>query len=437
MRKRPKRICWLAPARLALLGLLLGWATRSPAQTAPPADSLGRRLHRVEQRLDTLGQRLAETAQQVQQQTRSSIENAQNGRFVIKGLLPDTYLTLGGFVQADIIYSLRPLGQETALMPASIPVPNGRTASASFSPRPSRFYFRSLTKTAQGHVFKAWLEFDLFNPDGSTTPRLRHAWAELGPLGVGQTWSLFMDPDAFPNIIEYNAPNAMMQLRQMQLRYTPRLGKNVRAAVSLEQPESQLRFADSTGRRTARGVYPDLVGMLRLGAAPRRYLRLAALLHPLTYHDARPDQLTTCLGWGLSLTGGLGVGSRDQLTFQAAYGRGLERYINDLNTAGYDGFLPRAGPLRAIPAAAGYTFYDHWWAARWSTSLGWGYVRLSPVADQPATAFHTSNYGIANLLFVPFDFFKVGVEYQYGAQQLANQQRGAGSRLQCTVQSQF
>lgn len=420
-----------------LLVLLAGGARTSYAQTAPTTDSLGRRLQQVEQRLDTLGRQLEETTQELRQQTRRSVENAQNGRFVLKGVVQDTYLTLGGFVQADILYSLRPLGQETALQPASIPVPNGHTASSAFSPRPSRFYFRSLTKTEHGHEFKTWLEFDLFNPDGSTTPRLRHAWAELGSLGVGQTWSLFMDPNAFPNIIEYNAPNAMMQIRQLQLRYSPQLSENLAAAVSLEQPESQLRFADSTGRYEAGGVYPDLVGVLRLGPEQRRYLRLAALLHPLTYRQPVADELTSRLGWGLSLTGGLDVADKDHFTFQAAYGRGLAKYINDLNTAGYDGFLPPAGRLRPIPAWAGYAFYDHWWAERWSSSVGWGYVRLAPVAEQAPTAFHTSNYGLVNLLYVPFDFFKVGVEYQYGALQLRNTQRGAGTRLQFTVQSQF
>jgi len=424
----------LAHATWASLVLLISLASSARAQTVP-ADSLGRRLQQVEQRLDTLGQQVQKTAKEVRQQTRSSLENAQNGRFVIQGLDKKTYLTIGGFVQADFTYSLRPLGQETALQPASIPVPNGHTNSATFSPRPSRFYFRSLTKRHTN--FKTWLELDLFNSDGTLTPRLRHAWAEIGPVGLGQTWSSFMDSDAFPNIIEYNAPNAMMQIRQMQIRYSTTLGQHLHTAVSLELPDNQLRFADSTGRYAARAAYPDVVGMLRLGTQQGRYLRLAALLHPLTYRDQLADQLTTRLGWGVNLTGGLDVGDEDHFTFQIAYGHGIAKYINDLNTAGYDALVSRAGRLQPIPAFTGYAFYDHWWAERWSSSVGWGYVQLQPVAEEAPTAFRTSNYGIINLLYVPFDFFKVGIEYQYGALQLLNNQQGAGTRLQLTMQSQF
>lgn len=38
---------------------------------------------------------------------------------------------------------------------------------------------------------------------GQTTIRLRHAYGSWGPILGGQTHSLFMDIDLFPNIIDY------------------------------------------------------------------------------------------------------------------------------------------------------------------------------------------------------------------------------------------
>ncbi len=38
---------------------------------------------------------------------------------------------------------------------------------------------------------------------GQTTIRLRHAYGELGQFLAGQTNSLFMDIDVFPNTIDY------------------------------------------------------------------------------------------------------------------------------------------------------------------------------------------------------------------------------------------
>ena len=428
-------------ARVGGAGLLaaLGWAGHCQAQTAPTADSLAARLRRVEQRLDTLDRQVAARVQDIRLLSRRSIENSQNGRFVLRGLVKDTYLTIGGYVEADATFSFRPLGVETQLVPASVPVPNGRTPALSFSPNPTRLYFRSLTRPARGPVVKTWLEFDLFNAAGTTDPRLRHAWAEVGGLGAGQTWSLFMDPDAFPNTLDSKTPNAMIKTRQMQLRYAGQLRPGLLAGASLEQPGSLLGFADSSGRYAPHTLYPDLVGALRLGPTPHRYVRLAALLHPLTYRDQPADALTTHLAWGLNLSGNLELGQQESLTFQAAYGHGMSRYVNDLGGgAGYDAWRPAAGgDLRPIPALAVYGFYDHAWASHWSSLVGWSYLRLQPVADQPPTAFRASSYGIANLIFAPASYFRAGIEYQYADHRLRNEQQGRGSRLQLTLQSVF
>jgi hypothetical protein len=55
---------------------------------------------------------------------------------------------------------------------------------------------------------------------GQTTIRLRHAYGELGAFGAGQTWSPFMDPDVFPNSLEYWGPTGMVFFRNVQVRWT-------------------------------------------------------------------------------------------------------------------------------------------------------------------------------------------------------------------------
>ena len=62
-------------------------------------------------------------------------------------------------------------------------------------------------------------EFELFGTgvdEGQTTFRLRHAYGELGGFGAGQTWSPFMDPDVFPNSLEYWGPTGMVFFRNVQ-----------------------------------------------------------------------------------------------------------------------------------------------------------------------------------------------------------------------------
>jgi hypothetical protein len=71
--------------------------------------------------------------------------------------------------------------------------------------RQTRLGVKTTTPTALGDL-KTTFEFELFGvgvDEGQTTFRLRHAYGELGHFGAGQTWSPFMDPDVFPNSLEY------------------------------------------------------------------------------------------------------------------------------------------------------------------------------------------------------------------------------------------
>ncbi len=75
--------------------------------------------------------------------------------------------------------------------------------------RQSRLGVRATVPTDLGDI-KTTFEFELFGTgvdEGQTTFRLRHAYGELGAFGAGQTWSPFMDPDVFPNSLEYLGPD--------------------------------------------------------------------------------------------------------------------------------------------------------------------------------------------------------------------------------------
>ena len=108
--------------------------------------------------------------------------------------------------------------------------------------RQSRLGVRGYLPTANGKEIKTIFEFELFGTGsdaGQTTFRLRHAWGEYGQWGAGQTWSPFMDPDVFPNSLEYWGPSGMVFFRNVQLRYMPMQGDN-ELFIALERPGSSL-----------------------------------------------------------------------------------------------------------------------------------------------------------------------------------------------------
>ncbi len=116
--------------------------------------------------------------------------------------------------------------------------------------RQTRFGVRSSTPTDYGDL-KTQFEFELFGTgvdEGQTTFRLRHAYGELGAFLAGQTWSPFMDPDVFPNSLEYWGPTGMVFFRNVQLRWTPKQGEHT-VMLALERP----------GASGDQGIYADRV----------------------------------------------------------------------------------------------------------------------------------------------------------------------------------
>ena len=86
-------------------------------------------------------------------------------------------------------------------------------------------------------------------------------------FGAGQTWSPFMDPDVFPDSIEYWGPNGMVFFRNVQIRFMPLRGP---ASITLaaERPGST---QDTNGFEeqvdiqnvSARHLLPDFSGHFR------------------------------------------------------------------------------------------------------------------------------------------------------------------------------
>ena len=123
--------------------------------------------------------------------------------------------------------------------------------------RQTRFGVKTSTPTALGEL-KTQFEFELFGTgvdSGQTTFRLRHAYGQLGKVGAGQTWSPFMDPDVFPNSLEYWGPTGMVFFRNVQVRYMPMMGDN-QVTIAVERP----------GASADQGVYADRIELSNMKA---------------------------------------------------------------------------------------------------------------------------------------------------------------------------
>jgi len=285
--------------------------------------------------------------------------------------------------------------------------------------RQSRLGVKGFFPTANGEI-KTIFEFEMFGtgPDaGQTTFRLRHAWGEYRKWGAGQTWSPFMDPDVFPNSIEYWGPNGMVFFRNVQLRYMPLQGDD-EVFVALERPGASgdpgvLVGSPEIADLTARFPLPDLTAHYRM-KRDWGHVQIAGILRRMEWDDSDPTPLDasgSATGWGINLSSNIKF-SDDTLRLQVVYGEGIANYMNDATAdvgATGDSDIGEALPLVGIVA-----FYDRTWNADWTSSIGYSMVDVDNSAAQAPSAFQHGQYALVNLLNHSVENLMWGVEVQWG-----------------------
>jgi hypothetical protein len=303
----------------------------------------------------------------------------------------------------------------------------GRDHNTFAGVRQSRLGVRSSTPTDLGNLTTIF-EFELFGTgvdEGQTTFRLRHAYGELGSFGAGQTWSPFMDPDVFPNSLEYWGPTGMVFFRNVHVRYILPVSGNHSAMIALERPGASGDagvYSDRVELQNinARFPVPDFSGAYKL-TQDWGYVRAAGMLRLIKWDDVLEDQFDLsgdATGWGLNLSSNLKPTSSDTVRLQFVVGEGIQNYMNDapvdigiVNNLS-DPIRPVLGePLPLIGIVA---FLDHSWSEEFSSTIGYSLTDIDNTDAQAPDAFKRAHYALGNLLYYPAPNVMVGGELQWG-----------------------
>jgi hypothetical protein len=293
--------------------------------------------------------------------------------------------------------------------------------------RQSRLGFKGVIPTSNGEI-KTIFEFELFGTGvdaGQTTFRLRHAWGELGQIGAGQTWSPFMDPDVFPNSVEYWGPNGMVFFRNVQLRWTPWQNGDSNFMIALERPGASADQGVYAGRIEladvkARFPLPDVSAHFRY-AKDWGHVQVAGIVREIKWDDLNNDQYNltgSATGWGFNFSSNIKIAKKHVARLQAAYGDGVQNYWNDAPVdIGIQNNLgdPRRPVLgKALPILGIVAFLDLNWNERFTSTVGYSLVNIDNSDGQRADAFKKGRYALANVLYHPTPAIFLGPEIQWG-----------------------
>jgi hypothetical protein len=322
------------------------------------------------------------------------------GYFKVPGT--DTSISLYGYVALDGTYDL--LGtvppQSAGISmyntildgPGTVP---GAYPSQSYelSAQRSRFGFITTTPTDLGDL-KVRIEGDFLGKSGGSGPsnrtdfRLRQAYGELGGFLVGQSDSLFVDPAAYPDIVDFDMAVGSWTTftRWAQVRYTCHPSNNTVLAFSVEDPYTQRNSGATTTNKDYSEFpnnvvgafdYKDTWGHIGLRLAYQRF----GYFTGQTSTTPQVSFSDTSLSWVVS--GNVKFGS-DNLVYNV--GRGSGNYgmlFGTLGSASSTGVIADGPQLNAT--SSGYTGivspyqggagYTHVWTPKLRSNLILGEVK--------------------------------------------------------------
>jgi hypothetical protein len=324
-----------------------------------------------------------------------------------------TLLRIGGYFKTDFIYDLKPPGNTDSFIPSSFPIPTPATVNnTTVSVRPTRMNLDFLIPVSSSSV-RFFLEFDMFG-SSATTPRLRHAYAQVKNVLLGQSFSTFMDPDAGPDTLDFQGPNSQVTIRNPQLRYSIPVGEKTSLSFSVEKASSDVLFTTPQFKDLPNNPTPDAAVNIRHDYESG-HVQFSGLFRDVAAY--LPNGRTgSVFGWGVNLTGAHRLFGKDTFVYQAAYGAGMERYVNDTSGLGIDAQPADAARphLKAVPLTAVYGGYQHYWLKQLRSSAVYGFAQTDNTDLQSTTSYHQSNYAAGNLIWNPFGSLNVGAEVLYG-----------------------
>ncbi len=358
-----------------------------------------------------------------------------------------TRVTYGGYVKLDAVSQRTSGGQlpgnsilRDFLFPSAIPVGGAPSGfDTDFSARQTRFLFKTETDVGTDHTLNGLIELDFNVTEGgnervsnSFVPRIRQALINYDNWTFGQGWSTFQNVGALPDSLDFIGvtPGTVFD-RQPLIRYT-----KGGLQIAVEQPETVV--TTPTGGQVTPGddQIPDIVGRYNWSGDWGTFTAAGIVrqLHVST------DDLTgiddAAWGYGLSLSGKLKVGAKDDLRFMATAGDGLGRYIgvNIVN----DAAIRPDGTIDPIFTYSGFAAYRHVWAPNLRSNLAGAYFKAdNPVRLTTNQVTDESWNAFVNLIWNPVGPLNVGLELMYAERTLEDGRSGNLQRVQVSTQYNF
>lgn len=364
-------------------------------------------------------------------------------RFSIVGKQKQYYLGIGGYVKATMGMDFEgALNSPTYFTPANISVPGvpGNGAKLHYSVATTNLFMHFVGMPGSDNRFSAYVNAN-FTGEGNT-PKLQYAYVMYRDFTVGYSTSLFTDVNAAPPTIDQEGPNGMTFVRTYMLAYKKNWD-NIGIGISAEMPNPNPTYNNYTHAVNQR--IPDIPAYIQFmwGDYGSR-IRLSGLLRNMTYRQYALEGMDaknkTQMGYGLQLSGNIGLGNIVTFYYQGTYGNGITSYFQDGSGQNLDMF-PNQKALNELvtpEAWGGYVGMQFNITERVFASATYSQVRvLSKDGFYQPDYYKGSQYLAVNMFCRVKSNMMFGIEYLWGKRQNMDNASNTANRIQTVARFNF
>ncbi|MCL7942947.1 DcaP family trimeric outer membrane transporter [Marinobacter sp. ATCH36] len=348
----------------------------------------------------------------------------------------ETDLRIGGYIKADFIYDFdKDLGAVTNPFLADV-TPRETDGKFNAHALETRFNIGTSTPTKYGRLNTFFGSHMLGRPGRGEEELLsiRHAYAELGSLLAGRTWSNVMSFIASPRIVKLGSPTGGVFTRPAQIRYSMKFTQDHQLSFSLEDHDAII--SNASGNPTPR----DDVSVATNSSAPAltaryefgRRFALAGMVRELDVESSGIDD--SAFSWGVYGHYAQPLWSSAVLKSALWVGEGNGSYMSPSPTDGY----VKDGKIKPIEHASGYVALEQNWSPRFTSTLAYSRVQRSGVPDSLAAIERRRVDTIwADIFFNLTPRVNFGLGYAYARSERFDGRNGNANRINAMMMTQF
>lgn len=366
-------------------------------------------------------------------------------RFAIIGKENKFYLGIGGVVKGVGLFDWgNPIDDPNDFTTADIPfdLPDGNGGKIQGSLGQSKLFINLVALPGTDNKIGLYVS-GKFTGSGSAF-KLAHAYVTYRGFTVGHTASLFEDGAAAPPTIDDEGPCGLVGVNNNLIDYTHSFGKRFKVGVGVELSSVSMTTTDLT--RSVSQRIPDIPAFVQYNWSDGDgWLRFSALMRNIQYRDLVADKNRNKTCWGIKLSGSTPIGATPlQAYYQAAYGRGIGGYIQDLAGLGLD-LSPEAGApgrLDAVKAWGAYAGLQYTFSEKFLTSVSYSQARAYAKGYSAGSTpwneqYKYAQYVSANIFYTILPGLQCGVEYLYGRRVDMDGMSRSDNRINTMLQFSF